>query len=511
MKKLFTTCMPQTLSYLARTMLLIALLTAFQSCKEPDIINEPAVLKQDEKDTQLQTLSSFLAGVTGAPIDKVKYINEEKKFVIDGDMEISRTSAEEYLNAEKTGRVNQKRAVWLLSDNVAKDVKVYINPSITPEWKEAVREAIYEWNHMGDMKVNFREVLFDYNTDVVVTAKYEGPNPSSPQPWIARQNMPDIDGTTGGGMTINTYYNSSSLLSKSEKKFAMVHELGHVIGFAHTDKPTQGLIDFLVCDTPVWDANSVMNFVVGSWTMFSYYDHVAAMVLYPEHTWKNLPGQATDVAASTGTDRVLWMISKTPVNGGFTINKFNYLTNSFTQVPGGGVRIAVGPDGTPWVVNNLGQIFKRVNSQWQMQPGNAHDIAVGADGSVYIVSTTPAAGGFAIKKWKNNKWEQISGIGGMRIAVASYGFAWVIDNANRVLKYNGINMEDTGALGRDIAAGRNNSIFVIGQTPVPGGYSIKKFEKDCWVQLAGGGVAISAHGTGTQPVIINNSGVVMEY
>ena len=508
---LFSISIPRPLLYLLRFTLIIALLLSFQSCKDPDIVTTPASSQQDGSDAELQTLTNFLATLTGAPVDKVVYLKNEKMFIIDGDMEITRSSAQAYLTAEKTGRVNQRQALWLLNDDVVKDIKVYINPAITADWKTAIRKAIEDWNNVQGTKVNFREILYDYNPDVAIGTKFEAPNPDGSPNWVARQYFPDADGTTGGGMTINTYYNAENLMSKDKKRFAIAHELGHAIGLSHTDTPAAGFFDFQVCNTPAMDENSVMNSFVQPWIGFSYYDLIATMVLYPEHTWKYLPGMATDVAASTGQDRSLWTIGKTAVNGGFSIHKFNYVTNTFTVVPGGAVRIAVGPDGIPWVVNNLGQIFKRVNSQWQQLPGNAVDIAVGANGSVYIVSTTPALGGFAIKLWKNNKWEQIPGRGGMRIAVASYGFAWAVDNANRVLKYNGINMVETGGIGRDIAAGLNNSMFVIGQTPVPGGYSVKKYEKDCWVQLSGGGVAISAHGTGTQPVIINNLGMVMEY
>lgn len=503
--------MRQSSSYLFRAILLVALLTFFQGCNEPEIVTGPAVSQQTENDKQLQALTSYLADITGAPVEKIKYAGEEKNFIIDGDIEISRSSAEAYLNGEKTGRISQRQAVWLLKDEIVKDIKVYISPGVTPAWKTAIGQAIADWNSVTDTKVNFREVLIAPYADVIISTKYEAPPADGTANWVARQHLPKIDGTIGGGMTLNTYYNAETEMPITYKRFAVAHELGHAIGLSHTDIPGGNFVDYQVCGTPKKDMNSVMNSFVLPWAGFTSYDVIAARVLYPDHTWKYLPGFASDVAAGSGPDKSLWMISKTAVNGGYSIHNFNYATKTFTQVPGGAVRIAVGTGGIPWVVNSVGQIFKRVNSQWQQIPGSALDIAIGANGAVYIISTIPAPGGYAIKFWENNQWKQLPGRGAVRIAVTPYGEAWAVDNANKVLKRSGQGMVDSGGTGRDIASGQNGSIFVIGMTQVPGGYSVKKYENGCWVQLSGGGVAISAHGNGTGPVVISNLGLVMEY
>jgi hypothetical protein len=510
-QNLISSGMPQLFLYVLRTMLVITLVTSFQSCKDPDIVTETPVSKLDEKETQVQALSSYLAGITGASVDKVKYVEEDKMFIIDNDMVVSRNGAEQYLNAQKSGRTNQRQNVWLLNDNVVQDIKIYINPAITPGWKTAIRQAIVDWNALGETKVNFREILFDYGADVVISTKFEAPNPDGRPNWIARQYFPDADGTTGGGMTINTYYNDDNALSMSKKRNAITHELGHSIGLSHTDEHIAGYFDYQVCNTPAMDDNSVMNSVVHSWAGFTYFDMFTVQLLYPSHTWTYYPGLASDVGAGYGPSKSLWMIGKTAVNGGYSIQQFNYATKTFTAVPGGAVRISVGGNGVPWVVNNLGQIFKRVNNSWQQLPGSALDIAVSANGSVFMVSTTPATGGFAVKFWKDNQWKQMPGRGALRIAVSPEGEPWAIDNANKVLKRSGQSLVDAGSTGRDIAAGPNGSVFVIGLSEVPGGYSIKKYIFGCWSQMSGGGVAITTHGNGAGPVVINNLGMVVEY
>ncbi|TLV03514.1 matrixin family metalloprotease [Dyadobacter luticola] len=453
-----------------------------------------------------------MAGLTGASPDKVVYDQSDKTFIIDGDIRITRSSALGYLNADKTSRVNQRQLMWLLKDDVVKNIKVHIASSIYPDWYEPVYQALKAWSTMSNTKVYFVQTTKLEEADIRITAQYQLPNPDGSPNWVARQSLPNADGTIGGGMEVNIYYNSDSKMSFSKKRYAIVHELGHAIGLTHTDKPAAGLFDFQVCDTPVMDKASVMNSMVQDWTGFSKYDVTAVETMYPKHAWKYLPAFASDVAASTGPGKSLWMVSKLPVNGGYSIFRYDYAGNKVQVVPGGAVRIAAGPDGLPWIVNSQGQIYKlNSNSQWQHLSGSALDIAVGANGAAFIISTTPAPGGFAIKMWKDNQWKQMPGLGAVRIAVSSTGVAWAIDNTNKILKSNGSFMVDTGGAGRDIAAGKDGAMYVIGQTPVPGGYSVKKNEKGCWVQLDGGGVAITAQGNGGGPVVINNLGMVLEY
>lgn len=496
---------------ISRAMLLFALLLFFQSCNDPDITSDPSIAQQTSNDPQLQALSIFLAGLTGAPVDKVVYDLNEKTFIIDGDIKVTRSSAEGYLNADKGSRVNQRQLMWLLKDEVVKNIKVHVASGIYTAWYEPVVLAMKDWNAIPGTKVHFQQATNIDDADIRVTAQYAFPNPNESQHWVARQCLPNSDGTIGGGMEVNIYYNAESIMPLSKKRLAIAHELGHAIGLTHTDR-LSGLLEVQVCDTPIMDNNSVMNSSESNWNGFSKYDMKAVEIMYPQHTWKYYPTQATDIAASSGKTPWLWTISKTPVSGGYAINRYNYVTHQFLPVPGGALRIAVGPDGLPWIINNKGEIYKMgTGAQWQKLTGSALDIAVGATGAAYMISTVPAPGGFAIKYWKNNQWNQMPGKGAVRIAVSSTGVAWAIDNANKILKSNGTSMDDTGVFGRDIAAGGNGSVYAIGQTAVLGGYAVKKNENGCWVQLDGGGIAITAHGNGMGPAVIDNFGMVMEY
>src|SRR5581483_4762395 len=83
--------------------------------------------------------------------------------------------------------------------------------------------------------------------------------------------------------------------------------------------------------------------------------------------------------------------------GGNAIAHFNSATGQWTSVEGGAIKIAVGPNGQPWILNKQGVIFNRtrgktgyVDGTWQVVPGSATDISVGADGSVWAIGTASA-------------------------------------------------------------------------------------------------------------------------
>ncbi len=72
-----------------------------------------------------------------------------------------------------------------------------------------------------------------------------------------------------------------------------------------------------------------------------------------------IPGNAKDIAFGGGS---AWVIGTNQGQGGFGIYKFD--GRNFQQVAGAAVRIAVEPNGTAWVVTDIGAIFKRENNRW---------------------------------------------------------------------------------------------------------------------------------------------------
>ena len=98
----------------------------------------------------------------------------------------------------------------------------------------------------------------------------------------------------------------------------------------------------------------------------------------------------------------MWVVGTGAVPGGFGIWRWG--GSNWSQVEGGGVRIAVGPDGNSWVVNSEGSIWRYDGRQFNKLPGGATDIGVGADGSVWVVGTGAVPGGFGIWRWGGADW-----------------------------------------------------------------------------------------------------------
>jgi hypothetical protein len=111
-------------------------------------------------------------------------------------------------------------------------------------------------------------------------------------------------------------------------------------------------------------------------------------------TWIFLPGCGKDIGI--GANGAIWAIGCTPVGGGFNIMKFD--GTNWQNSDGGAVRIAVGPDGIPWVVNNGNVLYRRTSAlvsagSWQAVPGTWPEAAAGTD--IAINTTVSSPGNYA--------------------------------------------------------------------------------------------------------------------
>ncbi len=145
---------------------------------------------------------------------------------------------------------------------------------------------------------------------------------------------------------------------------------------------------------------------------------------------QQLPGTAIDI--SVGANGDIWVV------GTDSGALYKFENNTFmipVPLPDGeyGYRVAVDPGGNPWVVSANGYIFFLENGAWARIPGLAADIAVGADGSVWIVAMLAnISGGADVFRWNpdlDSKWDQVecpAGTTFARLAVMPDGTPLVI-------------------------------------------------------------------------------------
>ena len=139
----------------------------------------------------------------------------------------------------------------------------------------------------------------------------------------------------------------------------------------------------------------------------------------PSKGWILSTGLARDIGI--GGNGVVYVIGMNPRAGGYGIWK-RINNNDWQEIGGGAVRIDVDDKGVPWVINSIGEIFKREGDNWRCMPGRANDIGIGGDGSVWIIGTNICGdGGFGIWKWTGKDWMTFDGAERMRREIAAIG------------------------------------------------------------------------------------------
>jgi hypothetical protein len=318
-----------------------ALLGSLTSCQKTEISVEEKETTSAERIGELQRFVSKQTGVPVQKIYFDKAYQEfvvDKDLGLDLKDVERRYAAAPTPSANGT---DQKIYDYIVSRSNATDIKIYVDATVPAEWISAIDQAIANWNSVNSLiymrrvtggtaaitsgtttggvalantsrrkktttTTNTNGTTTTTTTDgttttttttttstgtttgstgststtgtttpsipvynILINAYYDNTTST-----VAYAYMPDWSGGAGFSMSINTAFN---YLNSAQKIFAMVHELGHNIGFTHTD----GSYGTLVPGTPSTDAQSVMNSFVGNWVGFSNYDQVATHNVYP--------------------------------------------------------------------------------------------------------------------------------------------------------------------------------------------------------------------------------------
>ncbi len=207
-----------------------------------------------------------------------------------------------------------------------------------------------------------------------------------------------------------------------------------------------------------------------SWGFVAAFGQEVASItpsLITQSDWQPLPGSAS--AMSVGADGSVWSLGVAHVTGGFGIYHWNPRTWAWAAMPGGADRLAVDPNGKPWIVNDAGNILHWDGTAWQQTPGVARDVAIDKYGNLWIVSGTTATTGCppsgcgtntihvagfgsgvampavtctpspivcdgSIYSWTGSAWKQLPGTAN-RLAVAGYNDVWAVSRSGIVSYY----------------------------------------------------------------------------
>lgn len=171
----------------------------------------------------------------------------------------------------------------LVSQSKIESISIYVNSSIPTSgqdnWRLAVSKAISHWNIITGSKVRF---FMTNSTNADITIKSD--NGQLPTTTLASAGFP-VNNKPYNTILINLDFLNNVNLAENVKEFGIVHELGHCIGFRHTNWQSEGQGQVganQIPGTPSTDINSVMNGgTVDTWSGFSFYDLIAVRYLYP--------------------------------------------------------------------------------------------------------------------------------------------------------------------------------------------------------------------------------------
>jgi hypothetical protein len=257
--------------------------------------------------------------------------------LVEGDIRITRDELRraQPRSADPLGPRFQYTTSNLVSNAKVNQIVVDLSGlSSQPGWQSAARDAIAHWSGISDSHVKMVE---GSPADITIATTCTSGNVA------AFASFPS-GGNPGSTVYVNTCFSYST--THAQKVHNMVHELGHTIGFRHSNYVQMGESAGVEGANHIWGtptsgtaSGSVMNggTALNSWAGFDASDLTATRFQYP------IPGPGVWVTDSSGTPLINWtsvpgatsytvylMTFKT-VNGNYTNHWGSVLTTGTTS------------------------------------------------------------------------------------------------------------------------------------------------------------------------------------
>jgi hypothetical protein len=289
----------------------LSILVTLMACNADDVPTEA-------RSTARAPSAAELSAVRKLGFDPTGIIDLGDAVVVEGDIILSKSAlrsepvvTSQHVSSSKMSVDTSRKSLqpkgpvfqWSTTNLVSQSAvtQIVVNVSgIESSWQTALRAAMADWNAIGSgVSIHFVEGS-PANITASMTSFGDFNNCSG---TVARAPFPS-GGQSGSTLLVSSQF--APCLGTSQKEAVMVHELGHSIGFRHTDwqgyeNASDGGAN-LITDTPQTDPYSIMNRAgpAGGWGGFSYYDKVGAFYLYhysPTGVADSYPG---------GVPRVSW-------------------------------------------------------------------------------------------------------------------------------------------------------------------------------------------------------------
>jgi hypothetical protein len=254
--------------------LAVVMLMSLSSCTQDDIVVPISIEESIVMNTSDKVVIEYLVNTFGFSANDICFIDDDI-ISAEGDILFSKSnilSDIETLNNDNgiTTRVHRK-ANYLVT--AMSNIVVNVGQISHTGWKTAVSQAASEWNALNG-GITF-QVIDNPNASSTIMVYL---SPINDLTIVAEAPIPS-NGYPGSFVRINS--NTQNNYTSSQMKFAMAHELGHTIGFMHTDT-SEGVklwTYFSNCDSSI-DAFSVMRPTIGNWSGFSMCDEQAFYTIY---------------------------------------------------------------------------------------------------------------------------------------------------------------------------------------------------------------------------------------